>query len=972
MPTRRISSMALLLAASWATFASPANSANPVLTAYDRGIEDADKRSEALQIATLDVRVDIVGNIADTTITAKFTNPSTEWLEGRFSFDLPPDAVVTGYALDIEGTLTDGVLVDPLKARREYAKQVRKNIDPGVAEVSRANRFSTTLYPIGEGFRTIQLRFSAPIHPELGFTIPLATRKPVGRFAVEVRAIAVAEAPALTLPKGVSADWRAAGSAFVASTSTRGMPLSGELRIAPVASANKALVTRHANGKRMFQIADSSPSRATSAPSGKRLRVYWDRSLSRRDDRLNDELALLGKYFEQAKPASVDLVIFNSSGARVRRAAPADVAAILRGVLYRGATSFAVLEKLEAPEADQCLVFSDGVVTIDARRDFKPGCQVFAITSAADADSGYLARLTRPNGGVALQLGRQTDAEILSRLRDTAPRVIEARGEGGRTLSFATLDAGANGWLVVGEAPQEGGVILRLAGLANGLEERRYGTVTARNERFAGAAALWAADRVALLAAEDGAHESLLSLSRRFSVASPALSFIVLEQPDDYVEAGIAPPANYPEEGMEAYREAKAESDRMKREEAELRLTDVIEAWEEQKEWWGTDHKPDDKAKAMRNRSEADARSAPAVSATDAVVANDEEMMEIAVTGLRASLPDGSEMSPSISIALEAWDSGKPYIKALDAASPAELDRILAREEARNGALPAFYFDVAEWLFRKKRGIEAMEMLLSALDLPAANEETASMVADRLLRYGRLDRAIWLYERASAQSDYLPQPRRTLALALAKRAVLAQSSGRPAAARADLHRAVALLNEIVITPWEGGYDGIELVSLMEINNLLPRLTELGEQKIPLDARLRALLDVDIRVVIDWNTGATDMDLWVDEPGGERAIFSHPRTAIGGRLSNDMTDGFGPEEYLLRRAVPGEYRISVNVYASDAINPNGTTVVTAHLLRNYGRANQQEESMELELAPGDEGEKLIGRFTVKGREPGRGK
>jgi tetratricopeptide (TPR) repeat protein len=601
------------------------------------------------------------------------------------------------------------------------------------------------------------------------------------------------------------------------------------------------------------------------------------------------------------------------------------------------------------------------VVTIDARRDFTPGCQVFAITSAADADSGYLARLTKPNGGVALQLGRQTETEILSRLRETAPRVVEARGEDGSKLGFATLDAGANGWLIVGEAPPEGGVILRVAGLTNGVEERRYDAVTARNEKFSGAGALWAADRVALLAAEDGAHQSLLSLSRRFSVASPALSFIVLEQPDDYVEAGIAPPANYPKEGMEAYREAKAESDRTKHEEAEQRLTDVVEAWEEQKEWWSTDYKPDLGAKAMLKRSQEGAVSAPA--AAPAASAGEADMMEVAVTGLRASLPDGNGISASIGIALEEWDPGKPYIKALDAASAAEIDRVLAREEARNGSLPAFYFDVAEWLFRKKRGVEALEMLLSALDLPAANEETASMVADRLLRYGRMDRAIWLYERANGQSDYLPQPRRTLALALAKRAAVAQFSARPAAARADLRRAVELLNEIVVTPWEDGYDGIELVSLMEINNLLPRLVELGEQKIPLDARLRALLDVDIRVVIDWNTGATDMDLWVDEPGGERAIFNHPRTAIGGRLSNDMTQGFGPEEYLLRRAVPGEYRISVNVYASDAINPNGTTVVTAHLLRNFGRANQQEESMELELAPNEEGEKLIGRFTV---------
>jgi len=135
-------------------------------------------------------------------------------------------------------------------------------------------------------------------------------------------------------------------------------------------------------------------------------------------------------------------------------------------------------------------------------------------------------------------------------------------------------------------------------------------------------------------------------------------------------------------------------------------------------------------------------------------------------------------------------------------------------------------------------------------------------------------------------------------------------------------------------------------------------------ELPLDPRLRALLDVDLRVVIEWNTGASDMDLWVDEPDGERAIYSNPLTAIGGRLSNDMTAGYGPEEYLLRRAASGEYRISVNVYAADVINPNGSTVVTAHLYRDFGRAGQREQSMELELEPDDSGEKLVGSFKVQ--------
>jgi hypothetical protein len=309
---------------------------------------------------------------------------------------------------------------------------------------------------------------------------------------------------------------------------------------------------------------------------------------------------------------------------------------------------------------------------------------------------------------------------------------------------------------------------------------------------------------------------------------------------------------------------------------------------------------------------------------------------------------------------LEEWNSERPYIKALDAAAPDAVDRVLAREETKHGALPAFYFDVAEWLFRRKRVIEAVEMLLSALDLPVANEETAAMVADRLQRYGRIDRAVWLYERLARESDDLPQPRRALALALARRADGATAT----MARADLKRAVALLNEVVMTPWDERYEGVELIALMEANLLLPKLRKAGVTEVPLDPKLRALLDVDLRVTLEWNTAATDMDLWVDEPSGERVHYGQPRSQIGGRLSNDMTAGFGPEEYLLHHAIPGEYAVSVNVYSTDAINPNGTTVITVRLVRDFGRETQKEETMEVELEPEESGQKLIGKFTVR--------
>jgi hypothetical protein len=313
-------------------------------------------------------------------------------------------------------------------------------------------------------------------------------------------------------------------------------------------------------------------------------------------------------------------------------------------------------------------------------------------------------------------------------------------------------------------------------------------------------------------------------------------------------------------------------------------------------------------------------------------------------------------------IELAPWNVDRPYIKALDAASPAQIDRVLSVQEKAHGSLPAFYFDVAEWLNRKGRRAQAIEMLLSALELPSRNAETLTVVADRMLRYGQVDRAIWLYNQVLDMADDRPQPRRALALALAERAKTAS----PAVAKRDLERAVGLLNEVITAPWnweDGAYDGIELIALMEANAMVARLEALGVEKVVLDPRLIKKLDVDLRVVIEWNTAATDMDLWVHEPNGESASYGNPKTLIGGRLSNDMTNGFGPEEYLLRRAPDGRYEIDVNVFATDRINPNGATTVTARLIRDFGRPTEHTELLDLELGPEQHGQVRIGAFVM---------
>ena len=943
---------------------------NPSLTALDSGVDDEHAKSFALDVADLDVVVDIVGNVARTTVAARFTNSSRADLEGTFSLQLPTNSVVTGYALDVDGRMIDGVLVPPARAHRAYEEKLRQGIDPGIAEVRRGNVFSTRIYPIlADKGRTVRLTFVSPVHGEGGFTLPLAILKRAGRVALTVRVRNADAPPEVRWPVKGEFAWRTRAGALVSELVLRGQSFAGDLHIGALPTNGRAFVTRHPAGTRFVELRDSVSGALPAMTPPRSVRVYWDRSTSRRDDDLAGELTLLERYLAATGMANIEVISFNSSGAKSRVVKDAaSAAAVIRALEYRGATSFSALASASRISADVCLLFSDGVATVDARPELQLGCPLFVIATARDADRGYLAQLARLSGGALLPTGASLE-ESLGRLRQPAPRVVEVRSSDGRALRFAPLDAGEHGWALVAEAPASGDLLVRIAGIAAGVVERRYALRDSQGD-FAGAGALWAGYRVFQIAGDGRQERELQDISRRYSIASPAMAFVVLETPDDYLDAKVEPPRNYPAEALAEYRAGRAAREQEERERRAKWLDQLVDNWTEQKEWWEKEYAPD--AHAERKKQVANSRSSPGAAAAPAAASasgtvdsitaedvgalpNSAQAEEVMVTGLWAT-------GPEIAVELEPWSPDRPYLHALDAAGLANFARVFAAQERRNGAMPVFYLDVAEWLFRKQRKAEAVEMLLSALELPARDTETIELVADRLMRYGQFARALWLYEEVCRLDPDRPQPARKLALALEQRALAPQARDP----RRDLERALALLETVIMTPSDGAYEGIELVSLMDANEIIPRLRSLGSRKFSLDPRLVTILDVDLRVVIEWNTGASDMDLWVDQPDGERSIYSNPETDIGGRLSNDMTSGYGPEEYLLRRAIDGEYAVRVNVYAADVINPNGSTMVTAHLTRNFGRANQSSETMELELKPDESGEKLVGRFNVGAR------
>jgi len=116
----------------------------------------------------------------------------------------------------------------------------------------------------------------------------------------------------------------------------------------------------------------------------------------------------------------------------------------------------------------------------------------------------------------------------------------------------------------------------------------------------------------------------------------------------------------------------------------------------------------------------------------------------------------------------------------------------------------------------------------------------------------------------------------------------------------------------------------------------------------IDSRLIYAMPVDVRIVIAWSSDNTDMDLWVTDPNEEKCDYSHNATVIGGKMSQDVTQGFGPEEFLMRKAINGKYKIEVNLYGNTQQTISGPMAIKADLYTNYGKPNQKKETINFRV------------------------
>ena len=97
-------------------------------------------------------------------------------------------------------------------------------------------------------------------------------------------------------------------------------------------------------------------------------------------------------------------------------------------------------------------------------------------------------------------------------------------------------------------------------------------------------------------------------------------------------------------------------------------------------------------------------------------------------------------------------------------------------------------------------------------------------------------------------------------------------------------------------------------------------------------------------------------------------MAHNLTDSGGLVSRDFTEGYGPEEYVLRKAVPGNYKIKAHYFGSHQQTICGPCTVTVTVFTNYGRSEEKKQVLTLRLEEsGDDFQ--VGEITIEGKKKG---
>lgn len=885
-------------------------------------IENQKKHPVSLQKAKIETK--ILGNLATTTAIYTFYNPGDRILEGKLTIPLPEGVSISGYALDINGKLRDAVPVPKERAKEVFESIEKRNIDPGIIEKVAGNNFRTRIYPIpAKGSRTIKITYHQELKnsaSEYHYFLSFANAVSIPKFNLKVLVNESLITPKITENPDGSFAFQKQGNQWVAEINKENFTPNESLKIAipKVNQSSSVLLQKASDDKFYFAASVSMDFPVKEKPKSNKIAIIWDNSFSGSKRDRQKELDFLNAFFSDNKDISVTFVLLNNilEKAEEFSVSGGNWSTLKNRIVdlkYDGGTDFGALKEIAGIE--EYLLFSDGISNFgDLTLKFKKPLN--SIVSTPTSDFNLLKLLASQSEGNFINLNELDTQLALKTYKKLPVKFLGFKENANVQELYPNIGTAVNEPVnIFGISSPNLGKLTALFSVGNKNFEIPVDFNTAVQVENWPIAQFWAQRKINDLELNSTQNrDEIRNLSEQFVVVSKNTSLIVLDDVNDYVRYGITPP-------LELLAEYNKIVSRNKKEILEKRKNLLSKSFDITRElvtWWNSEFKPVEKKQYPKISNQSLAESA-----------NKNQVKDNAVYSSSAEMPASTKSSGKIT--LVEVESNEEYMKDFQNLQSSELIyQKYLENRAKYEKQVTYYFDISKLLFKKGDKALSLRVLSTLAELDLENEELYKTIYYLLKQRGNYEKELWITQKILEWRPFDSQSHRDYALALV-------DNKKPQEA---LNVYKSMLYQEYTDEISVRDNGIEEILIMEINNILSQNKNVDTSKI--DNRLKANLPVDIRVVINWNKDNTDIDLWVTDPRGEDCSYSHKSTEIGGRLSNDFTQGFGPEQFLLKKAIKGKYKIKTNFFGERQNILSGPTTIMAEVYLYYSDGRQERK------------------------------
>ncbi|MDQ0636789.1 hypothetical protein QF042_000354 [Pedobacter sp. W3I1] len=750
--------------------------------------------------------------------------------------------------------------------------------------------------------------------------------------------------------------------------------------------------------------------------------LIWDVSLSGLQRNTEKEIELLDLIIKQKQNLTIQLGIVNNGFKNagtfvISNGNWTQLKDKLKNLVYDGGTNFSAINP-KSLQADEYILFTDGLSTF-GKNTVSLNKPVHCINSVLKADYSTLKFISMKTGGQFVNLNSTSVTEAFKQLNQQNLQFLGIKNGANVRQTYPSMKVNVNGHFSLAGIMNEFNTEFTLQfGFGNTVISEQVVRLNATEHTLSSidVSHVWAQKKIAEMDIQyEDNKDDISVLSKQFGIVTRNTSLIVLENLDDYLRYDIVPPV----ELQQAYNAVLKQRRTAILERKQDLINAAVAMTKELKTWWNTDFyykEPEKKKERYPDPEQRDVHGDPSANIVMAEpvregrrgeVAKAAEMVvpprpqaialapatgaarrdretnqlnEVVVVGyatqqkrsdLTGSVTTINETSssgflegkvagvqvakttlapPQPAIVIPEFKSDKDYMKNL-VGKPDSAYQAYLKIRPKYISTPMFYFDVANWFYQQKDSVRALTILSNIADLDLENADLYKTLAYKLKQTGNYKDEIFITQKILQWRPMDAQSYRDYALALA-------DNGQYQAALDNLYKVLTQSYNSQIADRD---QGIEEIVISEINNLIAKHGNNLSTK-GIDKRLIQPLPVDVRVVLNWNKNDTDIDLWLTDPTGEKGFYGNSRTKIGGRISNDFTSGYGPEQFMIKKAVKGRYKIEVNYYGDRQINISGPTTVTAEIYTRYATGKQQRKVIVLPMAAGSSGGNLVGEFN----------